>query len=458
MYGRVWVVGLVASGCTMAADVTFNKDVLPILQKHCQECHRPGNVAPMSFLNYEGTRPWAKAMKSAVASRKMPPWFADPKYGHFANDRSLTQAEIDTISKWADGGAAKGADKDAPPPRAFPENGWTAKPDVIAKGIPYRVPAATPRDVIEWIDVITPGVFREDTWVTSLEIKPSELGVTHHICTSFIPHREGVQYNVPMWVDKKRDERGIEVAPSERKVLVSTPDGKGKLVDRNAPEAQLRNGSLGFVCYVPGRALHDFRPFQAAMRIPKGWDILWQLHYTPNGKEAIDTPELGMTVTRQAPQRTMIESFTGTGGPGFAIPPKEANYAAPPQQVTFLADAELVWMSPHMHLRGKDMTYKLVYPTGESNIVLNVPKYDFNWQIGYEVAKPIKVPKGSKLVVEAHYDNSPNNKFNPNPDQTVYEGNMTWEEMFAPFFAITVDKSVDPQKAVTAPQGARGGA
>ena len=147
MYVRIWLVGLVASGCTMAADVssdsvTFNKDVLPILQKHCQECHRPGNIAPMSFLNYEGTRPWAKAMKSAVASRKMPPWFADPKYGHFANDRSLTQAETDTISKWADGGAAKGEDKDAPAPRAFGENGWTTKPDLIAKGIPYKVPAA----------------------------------------------------------------------------------------------------------------------------------------------------------------------------------------------------------------------------------------------------------------------------------------------------------------------------
>ena len=148
----------------------------------------------------------------------------------------------------------------------------------------------------------------------------------------------------------------------------------------------------------------------------------------------------------------MIESGIATDSRNFAIPPNDPNYQAEPAEFTFLADAELHWMSPHMHLRGKDMMYKLVFPNGKEQIVLNVPHYDFNWQLGYELAQPIKVPKGTKLIVVAHYDNSVNNKFNPDPNRTVYNGNMTWEEMFAPFFAVTVDKSVDPAKAIKAPR------
>jgi hypothetical protein len=148
----------------------------------------------------------------------------------------------------------------------------------------------------------------------------------------------------------------------------------------------------------------------------------------------------------------LIESGIATDSRNFAIPPNDPNYQAEPAEFTFLADAELHWMSPHMHLRGKDMMYKLVFPNGKEQIVLNVPHYDFNWQLGYELAQPIKVPKGTKLIVVAHYDDSVNNKFNPDSNRTVYNGNMTWEEMFAPFFAVTVDKSVDPAKAIKAPR------
>src|SRR5262249_2141134 len=140
------------------------------------------------------------------------------------------------------------------------------------------------------------------------------------------------------------------------------------------------------------------------------------------------------------------------------IPPNEANYAPAPSEITFMENAELVWMSPHMHLRGKDMTYKLIFPDGKEQTVLNVPRYDFNWQLGYQLAQPLHLPKGSKLVVVGHYDNSANNKCNPDPGRTVYQGNMTWEEMFAPFFAITVDKSVDPAKALRIPFTGPGGA
>ncbi|PYS17470.1 MAG: hypothetical protein DMG11_34810, partial [Acidobacteria bacterium] len=216
--------------------VTFYKDVLPILERNCQTCHRPGNIAPMSFLTYETTRPWAKAMKAAVITRKMPPWFADPQYGHFLNDRSLKQQEIDTIVQWADNGAPQGDPKEAPPAAEWPENGWTTKPDIVLKGVPFTVQAAPSKNVIEWMTLVTPTGFTKDTWVTSVEIKPSELGITHHICVSFVPHRPDTVYNTFLWVDKQRDGTGAEVAPTARRILAPTSDGRGRVLAGRAAD------------------------------------------------------------------------------------------------------------------------------------------------------------------------------------------------------------------------------
>jgi len=471
-----WLAGLTASVAGVAAadlpagaPVTFHKDVLPVLQRHCQSCHRPNNIAPMSFLTYQSTRPWAKAMKAAVLTRKMPPWSADSQYSHFSNDPSLSQNELDIISKWADTGAPAGDEHDAPPPIQWPENGWITKPDIVLKGVPYTVPPHPKSNVIEWMTLATPAGFTKDTWITSVEIKPSELAVTHHICVSFVPHRPDTVYNTLLWVDKQRDDTGVEVPPAERKSVRPTADGKGIVVGtrirNNAPPAAEANSGadsvggvgVGFTCYVPGRSLSDFRPFHAALLVPAGYDLNWTIHYTPNGTELTDLPEVGLTVAKQEPQRLLIESGIGTDQRNFAIPPNDPNYSPNAAEFTFLVDAELHWMSPHMHLRGKDMMYKLVFPDGREQIVIKVPHYDFNWQLGYDLVEPFKVPKGTKLIVTAHYDNSINNRFNPDPNRTVYYGNMTWEEMFAPFFAVTVDKAVNPAKAIKAPI-VRGGA
>ena len=453
------------SGCYLVAadpSITFHKDVFPILQEHCQTCHRPGNIAPMSFLSYESTRPWAKAMKAAVLSRKMPPWSADPNVGHFSNDPSLKPRELEIISKWADNGAPAGDVKDAPPPIQWPGNGWTTQPDIVLQGVPYAVPAHSKNDVVEWMTLTTPTGFTKDMWVTSVEIKPSELAVTHHICVSFVPHRPSAAYNTLLWVDKQRDDAGVEVPPAERKFALPTADGKGIAIPDSVRKAARRSGTngagdnvgavgIGFTCYVPGRALSDFRPYHAALLVPAGYDMNWTIHYTPTGTELTDRPEIGLTVANTEPEHLLIESFGGTDPSKFAIPANEGNYAPAPSEATFLVDAELVWMSPHMHLRGKDMKYILVFPDGKEQVVLNVPHYDFNWQLGYSLAEPIKVPKGTKLIVSGHYDNSTNNKFNPDPNQTVYQGNMTWEEMFAPFFSIIVDKSVNPASVLSIP-------
>ena len=451
--------GVVGNAADVPGPVTFHKDVLPILQKNCQSCHRPGNIAPMSFLTYESTRPWAKAMKAAVLARKMPPWFADPQYGHFANDPSLKPGDIETISNWANNGAPEGDGKDAPPPIQWPGNGWITKPDVVLAGLPYTVPAAPKNNVIEWMTLTTPSGFTKDTWVTSVEIKPSELGVTHHICISFVPHRSNAKYNTLLWVDKQRDDAGVQVPPSERKFAIPTADGKGiPVASRPLPAGA--DGAIGlgigFTCYVPGRALTDFRPLHAGVLVPAGYDVSWTIHYTPNGTELTDRPEVGLTIANESPQRLLVESAGGTDPAKFAIPPNDSNYGPEPAVVTFLEDVDLVWMSPHMHLRGKDMKYTLVMPDGKEQVILNVPRYDFNWQLGYELTRPLKIPKGSKLVVSGHYDNSVNNKFNPDPARTVYQGNMTWEEMFTPFFAVIVDGAADRTKLFTAPFAAGG--
>ena len=440
------IAGLMVIGAVCAdgaRPVTFNKDVLPILEKNCQSCHRPGQVAPMSFLTYEGARPWAKAMKAAVLTRKMPPWFADARFGHFANDRSLDQSAIETIAQWADAGAPEGDAKDAPPPVKWPAEGWEIQPDLIVNGPVTAVPAHPNNNVIEWTYVTVPSGITQDTWITSMQIRPSEPAVTHHICVYFKPHTADVEYNKPVWYDRPRDGNGAAL-----------PAAAG-INGRGIPPS-ITAGSNGIEgCYVPGQLSQDYRTHGAAKLVKAGTDIVFQMHYTPNGKDVTDQPRIGFTVAKSEPQRVYV-SF-GISSPSdpksFAIPPNDPNWESPPAEVTFTDDVDLVWMFPHMHVRGKDMTYRLVYPDGTSETVLSVPHYDFNWQLGYDLARPVHVPKGTRLVVTAHYDNSVNNKFNPDPTKTVYYGDMTWEEMMFPFFSVVVDKGADRKGLIRIERG-----
>jgi hypothetical protein len=442
----VVITGLMLSPAAFAAEgsdgaVTFHKDVLPILQKNCQTCHRPGQSAPMPLLNYEAARPWARAIKQAVSTRKMPPWFASPDTSHFVkNDRSLGQAEIDTLVKWADSGAPAGDPKDAPAPIQWPADGWQIKPDIIVEGPTYDVPA---RKIVEWTWVPFPSNFTKDTWVTSIEVLPAQPQVTHHLCLAFRPYAPDVKFWVPQLnqPDIERDEDGVEIL-------------------KPRPAAQQQQTQVGGgieECYEPGRQAADFRPYGAAKLIPAGTVIWLNLHYTPNGTAVTDHVRIGFTVAKDQPKRRYL-ALSGSAPSDrkiFAIPPFDGNYEAPAAEFTFAENVELVGLMPHMHVRGKSNTFYLVYPDGRSEKILDVPRYDFNWQLWYDTS--IKVQKGTKLRVIAHYDNSPNNKFNPDPSKTVYYGNQTWEEMHFPSFGVVVDDlSLDQRKVLTrtAPPGA----
>jgi hypothetical protein len=432
-----------------AAPVTFHRDVEPILQKNCQTCHRPGQIAPMSFLTYQAARPWARAMKNAVLSKKMPPWFADPRYTHFSNDRSLAQRDIETIVAWVDAGGVEGNPQDAPAPVRWPENGWQIQPDVVVDLPPFNVPAS---GIVEWTNITIPNPFKEDTWVTAIMIQPDNVAVTHHIGLLFRPHTADTVYGVPRWEDIQRDEAGN--APPRRR---PSPQ---ELERQQAQAAQLPGGVAIEASYVPGMQFAEYGRLDAGKLIPASVDLDVQVHYTPNGKDVVDRPQVGFVLAKKEPKYRYISYAISapSAAESFAIPPHAENWESPPAEATFEQDAELVWFSPHMHVRGKDMTYWLEYPDGRKETILHVPRYDFNWQLGYEVATPIKVSKGTKFVATAHYDNSTRNKFNPDPNRTVYYGNQTWEEMMQPFFGVIVRKDIDPRTVLrrrgTIPTGA----
>ena len=447
--------------------VTFHRDVLPILQKNCQSCHRPGQIGPMPLLSYKEARPWAKAIREAVVSRKMPPWFADPQYGHFTNDRSLKQTEIDTLAAWANSGASEGDPKDAPVPVRWPEGGWNIQPDAVVELPAYSVPA---REVKEWESIALPAPFKEDTWVTSAETMPGEASVIHHLCYHFEKHRPTTVYNRYEWMEVPRDEAGVS-----RKAGGSLVMAEGTVLTREvgSSEVKSRKGRLSIrgsndFCYLPGLTYEDYRPANAGFLVPAGSDIIVNLHYTTNGLAVVDRTKLGFTVTKTPPKKKFVPQGSGEGGDApvpandavaaalvrhtagisqLAIPPYESNYMAPLADIAFNRDVELVWFRPHAHVRGKSVQYKLIYPDGREEIVLNVPRYDFNWQLTYRTS--LKIPKGARMHVEFRYDNSVNNKFNPDPGKWVYYGDQSWEEMGSPNMGFLMDRDADEKGFMT---------
>jgi hypothetical protein len=407
----------VAAAATTSSQPTFYKDVLPVLQKNCQTCHRPGEAAPMSFLTYETARPWAKAIKQAVATKKMPPWFADPQYGHFSNDRTMSQADIDTLTNWADNGAQAGNAKDAPKPIDWVEGWRIGKPDaVISMSVPFNVPAS---GTIDYQYIVVPTNFTEDKYVQMAEARPGDPTVVHHIL-AFIrepgnPWLRNLKPGIPF--DARQAERDAAANPRQG--------------GRQQQGVSFGDNVAG---YAPGTMPDIMKPGEAKL-IPAGSDIIFQVHYTATGKASTDISKLGL-VFAKGPVTNRVVSLAATTM-NFAIPPGDSNYQVE-AKLTLQDDATLINLLPHMHFRGKDFVYKVTYPSGESETLLAVPHYDFNWQLTYELKQPKLLPKGTVIDCVAHYDNSANNKFNPDPTKEVHYGEQTWEEMMFGFFDVSV--------------------
>ena len=385
-----------ATTTTPAVSVTFSKDVAPILQKNCQTCHRPGEAAPMSFLTYEQVRPWAKAIREAVLKRVMPPWQADPHYGSFRNDRSLSQADIDTVVSWVNGGAPQGDPKDLPAPAKF-EDGWRiGKPDVeISMAKPFSVPAT---GVMDYQHFTVPTHFTEDRWVQIAEIRPGNRAVVHHVIA-----------------------------------FVRPPN-----LSPNSEPVEYLSG------YAPGAVPLDLEPGRAKL-VVAGSDIVFELHYTPNGTATTDQTKIGLIFSKEPPKERVYTVVLNAYH--FAVPPGDANFPVQ-TDLEFGADVKLLSLMPHLHFRGKDFEMSLITPDGRSETLLSVPHYNFAWQTMYYPVNDIPAPKGSKIHVAGHFDNSANNIYNPNPAETVRWGEQTFHEMFGDITDVAVPVGADVRKIV----------
>jgi hypothetical protein len=412
---RLYALGLAVSLAAYAAGTpvpTFSKDIAPILQANCQGCHRPGEAAPMPLLTYQQARPWAKAMKEAVLLKKMPPWFADPQVGHFKNERSLPAKDRDALVAWADGGAPEGNPKDLPKPVQFVD-GWNiGKPDLVLE-MPqaFDVPAS---GTVDYQYVILPLHLTEDRWVRAAEVRPGNRGLVHHVI-AFI-REPGSK-----WMRDKQ--------PGE--VFIPRND-KGEV---NSFSGDLLAG------FAPGLPPIQFEPGQARL-VKAGSDVVFQLHYTANGKAASDQTKVGLIFATEPPRERVMT--LAAQNRKFTIPPGDANYRVD-AEYELGHEANLRALLPHMHLRGKDFEYRLLFPTGETQTILSVPRYDFGWQLWYEPQSEILLPKGTKIQCTAHFDNSPNNPSNPDPAKAVKWGDQSWEEMMIGFFDVSFPADMDPK-------------
>jgi hypothetical protein len=423
-----------------AAVPTFTKDVAPILYKNCTGCHRPGEIAPFSLLTYEDARPHAAAIRDEVADGTMPPWHADPRHGQFLNDRSLTAEEKDTILRWARGGAPKGDPADLPPAPKYVEGWELGEPDVVlAMPVDYKVPAD---GFIEYEYFEIPTNFKEDQWIQAVEVRPGNRAVVHHVILSTRspePERRPAGF---------RPAPGMEIPPGQsgggpEKGEAKRPRGQSLFP---AP----RRGGAMIGGFAPGTSSMAFEE-GSALLIRAGSTIVMQMHYTTNGTAQTDRTRIGLTFAKQPPAREMRMGTLVNGS--LRIPPGASDYSIAAEMTT-IADVTLRQLLPHTHLRGKSWEYTVTYPDGRSEVILSVPKYDFNWQTDYVFAEPLKLPRGTKVRAVAHYDNSAANPDNPDSTVEVTWGDQTWEEMMFTSFVYSID-GVAPGTVITTPPAGR---
>ncbi|MEP7361782.1 MAG: cytochrome c [Acidobacteriota bacterium] len=404
---------------------TFTKDVAPILQKRCQECHRPGEIGPFSLLTYKDARPWAAAIKNAVVRKTMPPWHADRHIGKFSNDRSLSQGEIDIIAAWVAAGAPEGDAKDMPAPVTFTDGWGIPKPDVIFQlPEPYQIPAS---GTIEYLHWLVPTNFKTDKWVQFAEARPGDRAHVHHIIAY-------VREPGSAWM--KDIKPGIPFIPEKPKA------------DEKEDMSALPSDFL--VGYAPGQPPEAFEPGVAKL-VKAGSDIILQVHYTTDGKASTDLTRVGLVFAKQPPAKRVM-TFSATNGK-FKIPAGDPNHRVD-AEFELGTDVVLHGLHPHMHARGKDFIYHVRFPDGRRETLLSVPHYSFAWQLWYNLEKPLFLPKGTVFECTAHFDNSPNNKFNPDPKKDVTWGDQSWDEMMVGFFNLVFDAGMDEKKVHAPPKEA----
>jgi hypothetical protein len=430
MYKTSWVIVSVVFGGAAFAETqpTFSKDVAPILYKNCASCHRPGDIAPMPLLNYEQARPWAKSIREKVSLGQMPPWHAAEPRGTFSNDRRLSDADKDTLVRWAAAGAPQGDPKDLPPAPRFADGWEIGTPDAVFT-IPkaYDVPAS---GTIAYQYFTVPTSFAEDKWVQAIEVRPGNRTVVHHVLVfSREPRTPG---RLPAYVP-----------------ILPKPLALGQNANNSDQTAARKDPDILIATTAPGTNAMTFEP-GSAMRVKAGATLVFQIHYTANGKPTADESSVGMVFAKEAPAREIRNgAFTNV----FLKLPAGSSDQSVDSVIQFNQNIHITALFPHTHVRGKSWEYRLVYPNGNSEIVLSVPKYDFNWQTYYVFSKPLAVPKGAILEATARYDNSSANPSNPDPKIEVHWGEQTWQEMQYSGITYYVDEAPSEAAASPTPAG-----
>ena len=411
----VLMAALALPGAAMAAPaggpVTFTRDVAPIFQSKCESCHRPESMAPMSLVTYEDARPWAKSIAARISSRQMPPWHIDKTVGitKFKNDASLSDAQIETIQRWVEGGALKGDPKDMPAPRQWPdESKWQlagkfGQPDLVIKSTAYTMPAVA-QDA--WWKPIIPTGLTEPRWVRAIEIRPSTVKgrkITHHALARL-----------------QQDE------DMPKELFTNDPDVAGDGL---------------FMEWAVGKNGDEMRPDSGRLMLP-GSKIAWDIHYHAVGEEITDTVELGIYFypKGQEPKHrevlALFNTFTG-GNRALDIPPNQITTTE--NFVVLKENARIENFQAHLHLRGKGMSMEAIYKDGRREMLSQISDFNFNWHTMYiydDDVAPL-LPKGTILHFVTWYDNTANNKANPDPNQWVGWGDRTVDEMGHAWLNIT---------------------
>lgn len=385
-------------------DVTFTKQVAPIFQKRCEECHHTGGAGPMPLATYEDVRPWAKSIREKVVSRQMPPFHATGAVGRYHDDPRLSDEEIATIKAWVDAGAPKGNPKDAPPPMTWKNDWKLGAPDVTLKVRSVYQLKANPKD--QYAFFVYDQVFPEDIWVSSIATRPGNAAAVHHANTHLVP-------------------------PS-----LKVPESGYFEGDFN-PGA---HGTIMISGWVPGT--NDVMlPQGTAVRIPKGMRFGIQIHYGPNEKPTTDATSIGLYFANGIVNKN-LRMLMGDRR-DLLIQPNDPNYSLTSKS-TFSGDGLIRFFHVHMHLRGKSYAFRFTYPDGRVETVFDVPNYDFNWQRSYILKEPMRVPKGTQVEFIGTYDNSKGNKFNPDPTATIRWGEKTTDEMMqGRLFYESVDEQLN---------------
>jgi len=384
------------------------------LHQHCQSCHRDGEIAPMPLVTYDQTQPLARLIADDARARKMPPWFADPRVGHFSNDPSLSPKEISTLAAWATANAPEGNPADALPPRHWVE-GWNIpQPDlVIRMPKPVSIPALCD---IEYTYEIVPTGFKEGKWVQMSEIRPSSRANVHHAVVYIRPPDSPWLRHAPI---------GVPFTASDVKTDADRRDAKTTKTDI-------------LLVYAPGSS-PDHWPDGMAKYIPAGSDLVFQTHYISRDRPTVDQTSVGIVFAKHPPaKRVLTLQLTNSS---FVIPPGVVNQRVEVHG-SMPNDALLLSFFPHMHLRGKRFEYNILRADGTIEPLLRV-NYDFFWQLSYRLAQPMPLKAGTVLQAVAWYDNSKNNPHNPDPTSAVYWGDQTYDEMMVGFLDVAVDANVD---------------